>query len=284
MGSLLGVCTLFQILLLGFLGTMAVQSLLLSRSDLRIEIRADAGQGDVQQFSSALQALPVVERVVFITHEQALEQMKTQDPSLAAFFEKFGSDSLFPDAIGVTLRSLADYEALSSFLAEERWKDVVDLSLLSAVKRQEERVHELLNIVGGGKSLAAVLLILACGILFFTVVELTRRSALRRRKHVWTERLIGADARTIALPFFWEATLLLIVSILVSGAVVGVVLLLLPTLVPALGNGGSLAAFSRTGFSLLTVTFPVALLAEFLLAPVFAGLGTWLGLRPSLRD
>ncbi len=283
-GSLLGICTLFQFLLLGLLAAAAMRSLLLSHSDLKLEMRPEASRGEVQQFLSTLLELPYVERAVYITREQALARIKTEDPSLAAFFEKFGVNNPFPDTIGITLTSLADYPTFSAFLSDSRWQALVDPSLLSSITHQEERVHELLRVANGGQNLASILLLLACAILLSTVIEFTRRSALGRSAEVLVERLMGADSSVLVLPFIWEATLLLWGSIVLSSLVLGLFLLMLPTLVPALSGDGALAPLFTAALPIFTFALPLSLVLELLCAPLLAICGVWLGIRPSLKE
>jgi cell division protein FtsX len=278
-GSLLGICTLFQFLLFGFLGAAAVQSFLLSHSDLKLEVRADANRGEVQRLFSTILGLPYVERAAYITREQALASLRVEDPALAAFFEKFKIENPLPDTINVTLKSLSDYPLLSALLSEERWQQVVDSALLSTITHQEERVHELLRVTSGGRNLAVILLLLSCGILLSTVVEFTRRSSLSRSEEVRMERLMGADTLTIGLPFFWESTILLTGGILVSGAILVAFLLILPTLIPALSGEGALALLYAAALPILRTMVPLAFLLELLLAPLLAATGTWLGIR-----
>ena len=282
-GSLLGICTLFQFLLLGLLAAAAVRSLLWSHSDLKLEIRPESPRGEVQQFVSVLQQLPYIERAVFITREQALARIKMEDPSLTAFFEKFQADNPFPDTVGVTLKSLADYPTFSTFLADARWQAVVDPALLSGITRQEERGHELLRVANGGQNLAAILLLLSCAILLSTIVEFTRRTALSRSAEVHVQRLMGTDGTLLVLPFLWEATLLLWGSIIMSSLVLWIFLLVLPTLVPSFGSDGALASLIASAQPILTFALPIALVLELLCAPLLAAAGVWLGIRPSLK-
>lgn len=283
-GSLLGICTLFQFLLLGLLAAAAMQSLLLSHSDIKLSLRPEAPRGEVQQFLPVLQQLPYVERAVYITREQALARIKTEDPSLAAFFETFQVDNPFPDTIGVTLTSLADYPVFSTFLSDARWQQLIDPTLLSTITHQEERVHELLRVANGGRNLAAILLLLACAILLSTVVEFTRRNALSRSAEVLVERLMGADGQLLVLPFVWEATLLLWGSIVMSALVLGLFLIILPTLVPALSSGGALAPLFTAAVPIVSFALPVSLVLELLCAPLLAMTGVWLGIRPSFKE
>lgn len=282
-GALLGICTLFQFLLLGLLTAAAVRSLLLSHSDLKIEIRPEAGRAEVQQMLSELQHLPSVERAVYITREQALARLAVEDPALAEFFGKLQTANPFPDTIGVTLKSLSDYPLFSAFLSDVRWQQLVDPALLSTITRQEERVHELLRVANGGQNLAAILLLLACIILLSTIIEYTRRNALGRSEEVRVELLVGADGHALALPFMWENIFLLWGSILVSFLMLVIFLLILPTLVPALSSGGALAPLFKAAVPMLKTALPLAIILELLCAPLLALAGAWLGLRPSLK-
>lgn len=281
---MLGICTLFQFLLLGLLVAAAAQSLLLSHSDLRLEIRTGASRGEVQQFLSSILRLPYVERAAYITREQALARIRAEDPSLAQFIEKSKIENPFPDTIGVTLKSLNDYPVFSVFLSDSHWGQLVNPAMLSAITRQEEQVHELLRVAGGGRNLAAILLVLACTILLSTIVEFTRRSALGRAEEVLVERLVGADGTLLMLPFVCEATILLWGGILVSASLLLLFLVFLPALVPALNSGGALAPLAAAASPILWFALPLALAIELLCSPLLALSGAWLGFRPSLKE
>lgn len=278
-GSLLGVALLLQFLLLGILGTAAAESLLLSHSDLKLEIRADASRGEIQQFFSVIQQQPYIERATYLTREQVLAQAAVEDPDLAAFLEKFGVSNPFPETIAITLKSLRDYPVLSAFLLEPQWQRVTDPTLLSAITHQEERVHELLNVARGSQALAGILLALAGVILLGSIVEFTRRNALNRADEIRAGRIMGADALSLALPFVWEATLLLWLSIAVSAVILLCFLLILPSLAPALSSAGVLVSLRSAILPLLMTLLPAAFVIELLLTPCFAGLGTWLAIR-----
>lgn len=283
-GSLLGICTLFQFLLLGLLVTISMRSLLLSHSDLKLEIRSAIPRGEVQQFLSEILKLPSIERAVYITREQALARLKEEDPSVSAFFENSQMGNPLPDTIGITLKSLGDYPAFSTFLSDARWQSLIDPTLFSTMTRQEERAHELLRVANGGQNLAIMLLLLACAILLFTIIEFTRRSALSHSAEVMVERLVGADNSLLVLPFVWKATLLLWGSIVMSVVVLALFLFFLPTLVPAFGSGGTLAPLFKTAGPIFSFALPVAFVLELLCAPLLAAAGVWLGIRPSLKE
>jgi len=284
LGSLLGIVVMFQLLLLGLIGIAAVRSLLLTEPDLKIEIRAEASRGDTQRFSSALRELPSVADVEYITREQELARAEKDNPAFAEFLDASGIQNPFQDTVNVTLQSLQDFSRVSSFLALPEWQRVVEPTFLSSVTTQEQRVREFLGVARSGRTLVELLLVIAGVILLSTIVELTRRSALARSEEVLVERLVGANALSIFLPFAAEATILLWASIAVSGLILTGFLALLPSVIPSLVQGGVTSPLRDAATPLLLTFLPFSFALEIVLSPVLAAVGSWLGIRSLVRS
>ncbi|MDD5623319.1 MAG: permease-like cell division protein FtsX [Candidatus Peribacteraceae bacterium] len=283
-GSFLGIFIILQLLLLALLGVEGTQSLLRKQTDLRLEIRSEATRGETQQFFSVIQQLPEVEEAVFTTREQSYAGAQEQDPQLIAFLEKFHLGNPFNDTINITLRELDDYAAFSTFLEQSQWQRIVDPTFLSKTTNQEQRIHDLLSVTRSAKTLTYLLLILAGAVLLSITVELTRRNAISRAEEVLVERLVGAHTLSIFAPFAAEATALLWGSILVSTAAVAGLTVALPLLIPALRDGSALGELKQAVSPLLSTSLPLYFLMELLLAPLIAGLGSWLGMRSTVQS
>ncbi len=283
LGALLGVFILVQLLLLVFTGLQGVRAVLHSRTDLRLEIRAEASEADTQEFISALAALPSVRETVFITKEKAYETLRTSDPELIAFLEEFRMQNPFADTIGVTLSSLDSYEQFSAFVEQARWQTIVDPTFLSKVTDQEKQVYALLDITDAAESFTLLVLLVAGAALVCITTELVRRRALYRSDEVLIERLVGASPFSIAVPFLIEAVVLVSVAIILSGLLLGLLVLLLPAIVPTLQSSalGPLLAAMKP---LLSSLVPALLFLEIVCALVIAALGTWLGIRPHITS
>jgi cell division protein FtsX len=284
LGSLLGIIVLLQLLLLGLIGIAAGRTLLLSAPDLTVEIRASASRGETQRFVSSLRELPTIANVDYITREQALARAEKENTAFAEFLEASGIQNPFPDTVNVTLFSLKDFASVSSFLALPEWKNIVEPTFLSSVSQQEQRVHELLGIARGGRTLVELLLIIAGIILLSTIVELTRRSALLRSEEVLVERLVGANALSIFLPFAAEATVLLWLGIAVSALALLGFLALLPSIIPPLAEGGGAAPIRDAAMPLLIRFLPLSFALEIIFTPLLAAAGSWLGIRSLVRS
>jgi len=284
LGALLGTVFLVQILLLVFLGVVGIQRMLHSQTDLRLEVLEHARNADVQEFFSAIRDLPYVEEIVYITKEQAYELERQRDPELIAFLEEFELKNPFPDTIGVTLRSLEDYDPFAAFVRRKAWSSIVDPAFLSEVTDQEEQVYELSRLTRAGRSIVFLFLLLMTVVVLFVLMELTRRRAGERREEVLIERLVGAPLPSILIPFAVESAVLLLCAILLSVVFLLLFLWIVPMVVPALGVGGIAVGLRQEAASLLRQNLPLFLLLELLLTPVLAFGGAWFGMWPSVRS
>lgn len=284
LGALFGVFLLLQLLLITLLGLEGIQSLLRARTDLRLEIRAEATDDQIQNFYSSLQELPFVRNTVLITKEQAYDRTKNTDPELIAFIEEFNIKNPFSDTIGVTLKSLDDYKTFSSFIEREQWNAVVDPTFLSEVTDQEKQVFELLKVTRAGRTMTILILALTLAALTFITTELVRRRALARSDEVLVERLAGASPMGILMPFVTEAVILFALSIILSTVFLVALLAVLPVIIPALGPHGVLSALRAEVAPLLVSMLPLLIAAELLLAPFVAWIGAWLGIQPQVKN
>ena len=204
LGVLAGVLLLVQILFVILIGMQGAESLLKSRTDIRLEILENAAPQETGQFFSILQEQEYIKDAAFITKEQAFERAKTYDPELTEFIEKFGMSNPFPDTVGITLRSLDDYKVLKGFLEQSQWKGVIDPTFLSDVTDQEKQIYELLRVTNAGRSLTTIILILVGIILIFIIMELVKRRVLSRSNEITVEKLVGSSPLSMFIPFATE--------------------------------------------------------------------------------
>lgn len=282
LGVLIGTLLLFQMVLIILLGMQGMQSLLKSRTDIRLEVLPSATNQQVGEFFSVLQQQEFVEDAAFITKEQAYERAKEYDPELIAFLEEFAMGNPFPDTVGVTLRSLDDYMTFRRYVEQEQWNGIIDPTFLSEVTDQEAQVTELLRFTKAGRSLTLLVLSLVGAVLLFITTELVRRRVLGRSNEVLVEKLVGASPLSMFVPFATEACVLIGIATIASLLLSMVLLFLLPSMVPALQNGGVLSALSAEVSPLLRTALPQYFLSELFLIPVIAAAGTWFGMKREL--
>ncbi len=275
-GALTGVYLLLQLSVACLLGMAGAQSLLLARAALHLEILDGTENQELQTFLSAVQQLPYVEKMTYITKEQAYAQVKDRDPDLVAFVEEFQMENPFPETVSVTLRSLEDYDAFTGFLREERWHSVVDPAFLSEKTNQEAEIRELLDLTNTASAVTLFLIVLTMATIVFVTVELVRERVLRRAEEVLVEHLSGAFGWTVRLPFAAEAVLLLFVatlgSVLLAAALVwGLQMAGMPGVSPSLQELLAHVHGAIAGYA------PWILLLELAAIPLVGWLGAWLG-------
>jgi len=284
LGALFGVFLMVQLLVLVLTGLEGMQAMLRSRTNMQLEIHTSATDAQVQTFYSVLTRLSYVEDAVFITKEKAYAQTQSKDPKLFGFLEQYNIQNPFTDSISISLTSLEDYAAFALFIEQPEWKSVVNPTYLSEITDQEQHVFALLTITRAGRSLTIIILLLTIVALIFITTELIRRRAIARSDEVLVERLAGAQPFSIALPFITEATVLLLLSIILSFGATLILIVLLPVMIPSLQPNGILGPLQQEVAPLLGAMLPIIIILEIAIAPLIATCGAWLGIRPQIQS
>lgn len=283
LGAIVGVLLLAQILIVVALGVRGTQNLLRSRADVRVELKDTVTDQDVQAFFAAARALPSVSEAVYITKEKAYEEEKARDPELISFLEEFKLENPFRDTVAVTLRSLSGYDAFAAFVKDARWSAIIDPSFLSDASDQEGQIREFIRMTHAGTLLIGVFLGLIGLVVLFVLVELVRRRALARSEEILVERLVGADQTFVLLPFVTEAFFLFLVALILSILLMLAFLQVLPAFIPSLLEGQAFGELRIHVVALLRVWLVPLFLLQLILAPLFAFLGAFLGMRSQLK-
>lgn len=283
-GSLFGLLLLAQVLLLLGIGVQGGLNLLRQDTDIRLQIRATATDGQVQDLLQNIHALPIVEDVVYITREQAYERQRKQDPSLIEFITKFGIDNPFPDTLGVRLRRLDDFPAFLNFLKQPIFTTVVDASFLTSTTDQAQQIDRLIQIVKSARTVLSFIIGFSVFVLLFVLVELIRRRALMKRQELFVEQLVGAGRFDILLPFMVEMSVLLSIGLACSLCLNAVLLWILPTVLPALAQDGMFAPWVEASSQVFWQWLPWILLFEILSVVVLSVLATLIAFKAQLQS
>ena len=161
----------------------------------------DAGPAQVQAVRQALEALPAVESVRYVSKEEALERAQRDlqefsivygalqlNPLPASFHLRLREGFRTPEAVSETAGTLAAYP----FIEEARFGDEW-VERLFALRRAAVAIALAL---GGGFALVAVLLIIAT----------VRMAVLARGEEIEIMQIVGAREGYIQRPFLLEGT------------------------------------------------------------------------------
>lgn len=283
-GSLFGVLVLAQVLLLLVLGVNSGLTLLREQTDLRLEILETATPVQIQDLIQGTRALPYVEEVIYITRQEAYERQRKRDPQLIAFLQKFGIENPFPETLGVRLASLNDYDRFTAFLKQPAFASTVNPTFLSETTDQETQIYRLLEVIVSVRLILFAIVGLLLTVLVFIIIELVRRRALLRREELFVEQLVGATPLAILIPFCTEILTLLLLAFFLSVLFAGACVYVLPMLIPSLQPDGVFAVWSSAVIDSLLQSMTWIIIAELILLPVLAALGTFIALWPRLKN
>lgn len=279
---LVGVLTLLQLLAASVVGAQAVHGMLTSRSALYLEVLPTASDQDVQELYAAIQELPYVRDVAFIPSEKAYELERTRTPDLVNFLEQYDVANPFPDSFSVTLESLSDYDAFSSFVSNPQWSAVIDPSFLSSVTGQERDVRQLAGIASAIRMLLLLLTLVGSIVLFFLLAEIVARKARRHEGELMLESLLGGKPSDALVPVIVELSCLALAALIVGTLLASLLLYLVSLAVPVLSGLGNLGELLGAVTALfLRVGLPVFVLECVAIVAIVTA-STVVGVRPRM--
>lgn len=233
------------------------------RNRIVVDVFVKDGE-DPRSLRTMLEQIPNVERVQFISKEQALARERKRNPEA---YELLGRNPL-PDSFRITPQ---DPDGVSQIVAdiERRRHPAVD-----EVRNREDDTEKILQATGLVKALTAgiaALLVLASVALIANTIRL---SIFARRREIEVMRLVGATNWFIRWPFVFEGV---IVGFL--GGLLAVLLLWMAkeTFVDPLEDRFALLAAPDT------ISFPLLVIVLLLSCVAVSAIGSGVTLRRFLR-
>jgi len=229
-----------------------------------VYVANDAKDSEVAQLEDELAATPNVERVEFISKEEALEQERERNPEA---YNLLGRNPL-PDLFRLHPDDPDNVTAIANRLKSE------DLAAVDEVRNREDDTDKILEATGFVKALTAMLAALLVLASVALVANTIRLSIFARRREVEVMKLVGATNWFIRWPFVIEG--------LIVGAMGGVLAVLVLTIaketfVDPLSDQFALIAAPDT------IDFPLLIILLLLSCMAVSALGSGLTLRRFLR-
>jgi len=229
-----------------------------------VYVANDATDSEVAELEDELAATPSVERVEFISKEEALENERERNPEA---YQLLGRNPL-PDLFRLHPDDPDNVTAIADRLRGE------DLAAVDEVRNREDDTDKILEATGFVKALTAMLAALLVLASVALVANTIRLSIFARRREVEVMKLVGATNWFIRWPFVIEG--------LIVGAMGGVLAVLLLTIaketfVDPLSDQFALIAAPDT------IDFPLLIVLLLLSCMAVSALGSGLTLRRFLR-
>jgi cell division transport system permease protein len=276
-GTLTGVCMLFQLLLLSYIGIEGFTSILQDQTNLRLELNENVTPEVVSAFVSDLKALEYIDRVQLITPAKTYETMKESDPTLIAFLEEFNLGNPFPQTVHVQISSLNDYEYFTEQLQQEKWRSVLAPSFSTSTSEQETYIRQTIAVSTAISRAIIAFIALALVVLVYIIIELIRSKIMHKNEEIIIQRLCGAMHFYIVLPFVVEVSLILLLAVSLSIIVMLSVAMAAPFVFTSLSTNGILSQLWLRSSQIFTERVTVLVLIQLVCIPFVAWFGTWLG-------
>lgn len=215
--------TLFVLGSLVFTGVILSSTLneLKSKVDMNIYFTTGASEEKIADLEESLRDLPQVERVTYISRDEALAQFRERHKNDELTLQAL--DELGDNPLGAVLNVLAkdttQYEAIAKFVNEHPAVTATP-SILDKVNYFDERqriaIDRLTRVTDSGNRIGFALIIVLGFITVAITLNTIRLAIYTSREEISVMRLVGADQMYIRAPFMVAGVLYGLVSGLVT--------------------------------------------------------------------
>ncbi len=217
--------TLFTIGVAIFLGQLLDTSLeqIRSKVDINVYFVTTAAEQDILGLKAALEGLPDVAEVTYVSRDQALADFRERHENDQLTLQAL--DELGDNPLGATLsiraKETSQYEGIESFLKQKRDLEDPQKPFIRETNfyKNKDAIDKLTRIINGVEKFSAVtltILIAASVLITFNTIRLAIYTA---REEITVMRLVGASNTFIRGPFILQG--------IMYGAIAGIVTLVI---------------------------------------------------------
>ena len=194
-------------------GLYATLSYVQSEVQVVAYLKDSATEQDVISLETALQQMPEVSQVSYVSKSKAYQDFLTRHPDEAGVINSLPNNPL-PASLQINLSDPNDYVDVATYLNDQPAVD--------QVMNIQQTVDQLNTVIGVLQAGGAVVIVIVGLIVLFIVVNTIRLAVVARADEIEIMRLVGASDAFIRWPFIFEGAL---VGLL--GALITIVLLFL---------------------------------------------------------
>lgn len=218
------VITLFVIGTILFTSALLTQSLdtIKDKVDINVYFINDATESDVQSVQKAIEGLPEVAFVEYVSSEDSLrafiERHKNDQKTLEALEEL--DENPLGAVLNIKAKETSQYESVANYL-DQNYPAGVEGSIVERVNyfQNKEAIEKLSEVISAGQKLGSVVTILFIIISIIITLNTIRLAMYISRDEIHVMKLVGANRSYITGPF------------VVTGAMYGVVAAILTLII-----------------------------------------------------
>ena len=241
-----------------------------TQQGIQVFIQKTATDAQMEQIGEQIQAIDGVNKVTFVSKEDALNQTKEKLKDKQALIAGWDESNPFKASYLVTLTDLK----LSSQVQDE----IKKIDNIDSIQSRDETINGLVAIANGVKIVSAVIVTLLVLISIFIIGNTIKLTVHARRKEISIMKYVGATDSFIRWPFVIEGIIIGIVAALLSILVLGIAYSLIT-------NAATNSIISTMGIKLLSFTDMTTLLVivYMVLGIGIGALGSSISMRKYLQ-
>jgi cell division transport system permease protein len=183
--------------------------------DISVYFKLEANEEDIFVVKSQLEKLAEVERVEYVSRDDALERFRERhkdNPYLIQSLQELGENPL-EASLNIKAQEASQYETISTFLEGIYYSNIIDKVDYRQNKEVIDRLSNLIaNVKLGGLILSGIMIL----IVFLVTFSAIRLAIYSSRGEIKIMRLVGANNWFIRGPFIIEGILYGIISSLLT--------------------------------------------------------------------
>ena len=241
-----------------------------TQQGIQVFIQKTATDAQMEQIGEQIQAIDGVNKVTFVSKEDALNQTKEKLKDKQALIAGWDESNPFKASYLVTLTDLK----ISSQVQDE----IKKIDNIDSIQSRDETINGLVAIANGVRIVSAVILTLLVLISIFIIGNTIKLTVHARRKEISIMKYVGATDSFIRWPFVIEGIIIGIVAALLSILVLGIAYSLIT-------NAAANSIISTMGIKLLSFTDMTTLLVivYMVLGIGIGALGSSISMRKYLQ-
>ena len=242
-----------------------------TQQGIQVFIQKTATDAQMEQIGEQIQAIDGVNKVTFVSKEDALNQTKEKLKDKQALIAGWDESNPFKASYLVTLTDLK----LSSQVQDE----IKKIDNIDSIQSRDETINGLVAIANGVRIVSAVILTLLVLISIFIIGNTIKLTVHARRKEISIMKYVGATNSFIRWPFVVEGIIIGLISGAISLALIAGLYMVISQ------NVGFIEFLSNLGLRLLDFSdmFNLILIIYLVLGVGIGVLGSSLSMRKYLK-
>ena len=184
-----------------------------TQQGIQVFIQKTATDAQMEQIGEQIQAIDGVNKITFVSKEDALNQTKEKLKDKQALIAGWDESNPFKASYLVTLTDLK----LSSQVQDE----IKKIDNIDSIQSRDETINGLVAIANGVRIVSAVILTLLVLISIFIIGNTIKLTVHARRKEISIMKYVGATNNFIRWPFIVEGMIIGILASVISIVIVG---------------------------------------------------------------